>query len=152
MQVFNIIAELKTENSVEIIEFLKSYGFLCMKYREEYGGVLPSDVPFNISKSRRLTVQHPLAADEEYVHDHPYVAEEVWGVPCDEARQSPLKDVEVCVLCSSSFCAFIVTTCRITGSYSRRPWTAFGAMGIVSDSKHNFCFTDEKAALNQFIC
>lgn len=116
MQVFNIIAELKTENSVEIIEFLKSYGFLCMKYREEYGGVLPSDVPFNISKSRRLTVQHPLAADEEYVHDHPYVAEEVWGVPCDEARQSPLKDVEVCVLCSSSFCAF---SSQLAGSLVR---------------------------------
>jgi hypothetical protein len=100
LQVLNIIAELKTENSVEIIELLKNYGFFCLKYREQYGGVLPSDVPFNVSRARRLTIQHPYAADDDYVHDHPYVKEEVWGVACDEASQSSLKDVEVSVYVS----------------------------------------------------
>lgn len=99
LQVLNIIAELKAENSVEIIELLKGHGFHCMKYREQYGGVLPSDVPFNISGDRRLMLQHPYAADVEYVHDHPYVADAVWGVGCDEAHGSALKDAEVCVFC-----------------------------------------------------
>ena len=96
----NIIAELKADSSVRIIELLKGYGFICLKYREQYGGVLPSDVLFNISGVRRLlTIQHPYAADDEYVHDHPYVADPEWGIGCDEARQSSkFKDVEVCVV------------------------------------------------------
>lgn len=93
----NIVAELKAENSVEIIDLLKGYGFKCMKYREQYGGFLPSDIALSISNNGRMMLHHPYAADDEYVHDHPYVVDAVWGVACDEAGESSLKDAEVCV-------------------------------------------------------
>jgi hypothetical protein len=99
--VLNIIAELKADTSGEIIELLKGHGFHCLKYREQYGGVLPSDVVFTISEDQRLlAIQHPYAADDEFVHDHPYVADPIWGMGCDHARHSSVfKDAEVRVLC-----------------------------------------------------
>ncbi len=43
-------------------------------------------------------LQHPHAADDEHARDHPHAADAVWGVRCDEAHGSVLKDAEVCVV------------------------------------------------------
>jgi hypothetical protein len=110
-QVLNIIAELKAEASAELIQLLKDHGFHCLKYREQYGGILPSDVAFNISEDPRLlTIQHPHAADDEFLRDHPYVEDPVWGMGCDHAQHSSVfKDVEVSARCgAAAHFAFVV--------------------------------------------
>jgi len=129
--VLNIIAELKPPNRTQTIEFLKGYGFLCLKYRESYGGLWSSDVPFSISVDYRFNIHHPYAEGEH------------WGRPCDEGE-----DMEVCVFAPSpAACSYFTSALhpivfmtvirhgRIIGLFVKMPRSAFGAAETVRISK-----------------
>jgi hypothetical protein len=130
--VLNIIAELKPPNRAQTIEFLKGYGFLCLKYRESYHGLWWSDVPFSISPDYRFNIHHPYAEGHNY------------GSACDEADNMEL---EVCVFAQSpAACSYftsvlqivfmtVVRHCRIIGLFVKMPRSAFGAAETVRISK-----------------
>jgi hypothetical protein len=56
--VLNIIAELKQPTRAQIIDYLKGYGFLCLKYREQYFGRWPSDAGLYISEDLRFSIDN----------------------------------------------------------------------------------------------
>ena len=87
LQVLNIIAELKPPRRLETIEFLKGYGFRCIRYTERYNGFWPSDTSISISEDYRFNIHHPYAES----------GSGIWGLSCDAEVPADM-DFEVCVL------------------------------------------------------
>jgi hypothetical protein len=79
--------ELKPPRRLETIEFLKGYGFQCIRYMERYNGFWSSDTSISISEDYHFNIHHPYAE----------TGSGIWVLSCDAAVPAET-DFEVCVL------------------------------------------------------
>jgi hypothetical protein len=126
LQVLNIIAELKPPNRLQTIDFLKGYGFRCMRYREQYNGFWSSDVSISISEDYRFNIHHPYAEG----------GNDIWGMSCDAEIPADV-DFEVCGLGAHQrlpLRVIRVPRCRIIGLFARMLRNVFGEVETVKAS------------------
>ena len=124
-QVLNIIAELKPPRRLETIEFLKGYGFHCIRYMERYNGFWSSDTSISISEDYRFNIHHPYAESNG-----------IWGLSCDAEVPAEM-DFEVCELRARQRLPArlpIVLCCRIIGLFERMLRSVFGGVEIAKAS------------------
>jgi hypothetical protein len=111
---------------LQTIEFLKGYGFRCMRYLERYNGFWPSDTIISISEDYRFNIHHPYAESSDVI----------WGLSCDAVVSADM-DFEVCVLTAHQRMlgrVLIVLCCRIIGLFERMQRSVFGVVEIAKAS------------------